>query len=158
NLFRNGVEAGLLGLALMLCGAGGLAFGPPVAVWLISLALWLLLTGHPVRVVKTLVLILLAAAIFGYIAVYFHGYARPEYHPPSAGVLPSLRIALQALSMAFGAAAIGMWPEYEPLKPFALAVVSLGFVALALIVVGVLLWRMKVAPTERPRALGLLLF
>src|SRR5262249_61732472 len=41
---------------------------------------------------------------------YLHGYARPSHHPPSAGVVESVRIALEAQAMAFGPAATGLWP------------------------------------------------
>src|SRR5262249_14424226 len=38
NLLRRGVEAGLTTLLLLGCGAGGLAFGPFMAIWLVALA------------------------------------------------------------------------------------------------------------------------
>jgi hypothetical protein len=145
NLFPRGIQAGLLGCLLMLCGAGGLAFGPPVAVWVLALAGWLLCSEDRWRMAKAVFLMLLAAVMLAYIALYFHGYARPEHHPPSAGVWPSLKIAFEALSMAFGPAAIGLWP-----------VSLLIIMALAAYACALLLKRIIRDTAERPRALGIL--
>jgi hypothetical protein len=79
--------------------------------------------------------------------LYFHGYARPGHHPPSAGVWPSLKIAFEALSMAFGPAAMGLWP-----------VSTLVIVALAAYACTLLLRRIVRDRPERPRALGLALY
>jgi len=45
-----------------------------------------------------------------YVTCYFWNYVRPSHHPPSAGLVESARIALEAQSMAFGPAATGLWP------------------------------------------------
>jgi len=147
NVFLRGLQAGLVGYLLMLCGAGGLAFGPPVAVWLMALAGSLLFSEERWRIAKAMLLLTLAVGMFVYVALYFHGYARPEHHPPSAGVWPSFKIAFEALSMAFGPAAIGLWP-----------VPILIIVALAAYACTLLVNRIAREACERPRALGLLLY
>jgi hypothetical protein len=147
NLFIRGIQAGLVGYLLMLCGAGGLAFGPPAAVWLMALAGLLLFSEERWRIPKAMLLLTLAASLLVYALLYFHGYARPEHHPPSAGVWPSLKIAFEALSMAFGPAAMGLWP-----------VSILIIVALAAYACMLLMRRIVRDRAEQPRALGLALY
>jgi hypothetical protein len=154
NRLRQAAEAGLITLLLVGCGAGGLAFGPSVALWLIALAFWF--QPKPIgQAWLTAAIVALAAALTFYIWLYFQGHHRPSHHAdplvvwggyPEAG-WQALRSGLQALSMAFGPAAIGLWP----VSAFLLVV----FGAEAALLLGRVLAK---NPAERPRAFGLLLY
>ena len=135
---RTGFRAGGVTLLLMGCGAAGLAYGPPAA-------LGLLLIAGVVRGWRRRALAALAAGVVGFIALYFRGYARPEWHPPSAGVWPSLDIATQSLVMAWGPALTGPWPAS-----------GFAVVAFGLATAGLLAGRLRHAET-RGRAAGYLL-
>lgn len=143
--FRRALLATLLGWLLLTCGAAGLAYGVAAAGWVLflavlgRLALW-----------QRAVLIALTLITPAYIAVYMQGYVRPSHHPPSAGVIESARIGLEAQAMAFGPAAGGLWH---------LAGSSVGII---LLVIGLVVVAQLVAWFFRshmdPRAVGLLLF
>jgi hypothetical protein len=154
NLLRRGLEAGLTTLLLLGCGAGGLAFGPFVAVWLLALAHWFW-HARPPRRSRVLWLLLLAAAVPVYVWLYLQGYHRPAHHADpvkiwgstSEAAWQALRSALQALTMAIGPAAIGLWP--------------VSAVLLFLILFEMALFLVRLLATnvaERPRVLGLLLY
>jgi hypothetical protein len=105
NHFRRGLQAGLIGLALLTCGAGGLVYGGAATAWMAVLAVRG--TMSPVR---RGLLILVGCLTPLYAIQYVDGYRRPSHHPESAGVVESARIGLQAQAMAFGPAATGSWP------------------------------------------------
>ena len=142
NKFRHGVYAGALGLLSMLSGAAGLAFGCCAAAWLVALACS---SGLSWR--RRLVIFAIAAVTPAYLIAYRDGYVRPDHHPPSAGIVESGRVGLQAQSMAFGPAATGIWPAAGAVAALA------GF-----IVVGQLGWAAIRRPADRLRDSGLLLF
>ena len=155
NLMRRGFEAGLATFLLLGCGAGGLAFAPFMAIWLIALVLWRLRARSHTEGRYLISLLILAVLMLVYIGLYLRGYARPEWHPDPVEVWgshreaawQSLRIALQALSMAFGPAAIGLWPVS------ALLICVIAFEC-ALMLVRIIAFQIA----ERPRAAGLLLY
>jgi hypothetical protein len=88
----------------------------------------------------------LAAITPAYIVFYFDGYVRPSHHPESAGFYESMRVALQAQSVAFGPAATGLWP-----------VIGIGILIAALWVIGLLVSQV-LRDRGDPTTVGLLLF
>lgn len=140
--FRRGLQAIALSWLLLTCGAAGLAYGLAGAAWV------LLLAGlGNMRPWQRACLALLAAVAPVYVWIYFQGFARPAHHPPSAGVWESIRIGLEAQSMAFGPAATGVWPDVG-------VVVFVGGIVVVMQLL-VALWRHR---NDTPRPAGLLLF
>jgi hypothetical protein len=140
NPVRRALQATLLGWLLLTCGAAGLAYGVIAAAWAVYLAVCSPMAGRH----RALILVL-AALTPVYIAVYFHGYVRPDHHPESAGVFESTRVGLQAQAMALGPAATGAWP-----------VVAQVIAVVAAVVVFQLAWRARLQ--ENARFVGLLLY
>jgi hypothetical protein len=106
--YRAGLLVGVQLLLLVACGGSGLAFVPPVVVWLLVRAREV---GRK-QWKKGVDLAILAAAAVGYAVWYFAGYQRPSHHPP-AEVGNAGRAALifgQYLSMGFGFGAVWVWP------------------------------------------------
>lgn len=156
NLLPRGIQAAVVTLLLLACGAGGLAFGPFMAIWFVAIIIWRLLSQtRPTERGRIALLLVLAIMIPAYIWLYVRNYERPSYHPDPIAVwgsltealLQSLRVALQVLSMSFGQAATGLWP-------------------VSALIVGVVLFEclrylaqaLFRQPDDRPRTLGLLLF
>ena len=140
NPVRRASQATVLGWLLLSCGAAGLAYGVIAAVWAVYLAACSPMSGR-----QRAILVALAALTPVYIAVYFQGYVRPGHHPPSAGLVESIRVGLQAQSMALGPSATGVWPA-----------VAVGIAIVATLVVGQLAWRARLR--DDPRFIGLLLY
>jgi hypothetical protein len=143
--FRRALLATILGWLLLTCGAAGLAYGVAAAGWVLFLAVF----GR-LAVWRRAMLVALALLTPGYIAVYMQGYVRPSHHPPSAGVIESARIGLEAQSMAFGPAAGGPWQ----VAGSAVGIILLLAGGVILIQLVVRLFRSH----RDPRAVGLLLF
>lgn len=156
NLFRRGVQAGIVTLLLLACGAGGLAFGPFEMIWLLAIGFWLL-TAMPrmVQRWRLLWLLALAAGMAAYIWLYLQGYHRPSHHrdpvafwgSTNEAAFQGFRSAIQALAMAFGPAGSGLWP---------VSIFIICFVGLECVLV-----LLRVLPNnyaERPRVAGLLLY
>jgi hypothetical protein len=125
---------------LLTCGAGGLVYGVTAAVWVV----WLAIRGD-MRPWQRGLLLALIPMTPAYIVFYSQGYVRPDHHPPSAGIVESTRIGLQAQAVALGPAATGMWP-----------LVGIGIVVAAILVVALLIcsvWQSR----GDPRLVGLLL-
>ena len=141
NRFTLALLATVLGWLLLTCGAAGLAYGIAAAVWAIFLAF-----ACTMKMWQRGMLVALAAITPIYIVMYFQGYVRPGHHPPSAGVVESIRIGLQAQAMAFGPAATGMWP------PIGIWIVMVG-----LFLIATLLWQFAKNRRDSTSA-GLLLF
>jgi hypothetical protein len=116
-----------------------------MALWLAGLAVPEFRSRAPESTFRGLVLVAVALAPLAYIALYFQDYARPAHHTPSAGVWPSLQIASQALTMAFGLVTKPLWP-----------VSAIVMIAFGLWCVGRLFDLLK-RPSDRDAALGLLL-
>jgi hypothetical protein len=129
----------------LTCGAAGLAYGVAAAGWGLFIAVF----GR-VGPWKRATLIALSLVTPAYIAVYMQGYVRPSHHPPSAGVLESARIGLEAQSMAFGPAAGGLWQFAGSAVGIALLVVGLAVVA------QLVAWFFR--SHGDPRSVGLLLY
>ena len=138
NHFGRGLRAGVIGFALLTCGAGGLVYGGAATVWMVVLAV----RGR-MSPVRRGVLILIACLTPLYAIQYVDGYRRPSHHPESAGVVESARIGLQAQAMAFGPSTTGSWPAS-----------GIAVAAAGVVVVGLLGRRLRSA--DWPRSLGLL--
>lgn len=94
-----------ISFANLMCGATGIIFGGVGFVWLCGVCF---MRPVPTKVrVFVFVSCLIAVA---YILCYRHGYERPAHHPPSAGFYESVRIGLQAQSIALGPAPTAIWP------------------------------------------------
>lgn len=105
NHFRRGLQATVLGWLLLTCGAAGMVYAIASAAWVVVLVAFGRLALR-----QRIILGLFVPITSIYVFAYFHGYVRPSHHPPSAGVLESARIGLEAQAMAFGPAASGLWP------------------------------------------------
>jgi hypothetical protein len=156
NLFMRALQAGGVTLLLLACGAGGLAFGPFMAIWLLAIMYWLW-SAKPRSTERRKVFWIagLLALIPLYVWLYLQGYERPSYHPDpvvvwkgrTEAIIQSFRSAIQALDMAFGPAGTGLWP-------LSIFLFCLGLLECILLMLRVLSSRID----ERPRALGLLLY
>jgi hypothetical protein len=108
RIYRAALLVGGQLVLLEACGGSGLAFVPPVAVWLLFTARRV---GRKQWKEGTDLAVLAAVAV-GYAVAYFVGYERPPHHPPAraenAG--QAALIAGQYLSMSFGLAAVFGWP------------------------------------------------
>lgn len=101
NRFRIGVSAGVLALLVELCGGTGLVIALPIAGWVAVLAIR----------ERSAILALLATLILAYLPLYFHGYTRPDHHPPLAFDRPltAAWIAGQVLAMSWGYGIAPIW-------------------------------------------------
>ena len=144
------IFTGIALVLLPLCGGIGLLFVP-------FLALWLSYCGFlHLKVVKNSsgqrslggFLIGSAAIALCLVGLYFVGYQRPYWNPPSPGVGATLKTAAMFLALGFGPVAARSW-KLSILVAFAVLVPSLGVA-----VKGVL----RHQGLERHRALGVLLF
>ena len=142
---RCALVATLLGWLLLACGAAGLAFGVAAAGWVLFLAI----VGR-MPLSRRLLLAVLTLATPAYIAVYMQGYTRPGHHPPSAGVVESIRIGLEAQAMALGPGAGGLWTRVG--DGVGVAILLIGLVVMVQLVA----WLFR-SHTD-PRAVGLILF
>lgn len=95
-----------MGIALVLlplCGAHGLVYAPPLGI----ASLWLARSAP--RFAKVYVVSTVAAS-WTICAAYFRNYASPEDHPHSTGIVASLKIALEVLSLGWGWVGQMTWP------------------------------------------------
>jgi hypothetical protein len=137
---------GIVICLLTMCGAPGLAFVPPLAAWLIwnamSRCYGQMVTAKRAILESALPLIALFLA-----ALYFVGYQKPHYVPPSPSVRTTLVTALKSFAMGFGMAGCWKWPRF-------------GYVVIALLITtsATLFYLLIRRLEERTRAIGLLLF
>jgi hypothetical protein len=142
---RAALLAGICLALLPLCGGGGLALVPALALWL-GYGGWRRWRSADPEARRTgLMLLIFALAALLLTGLNFVGY-RPSGFPTSSDPRAILRTSLQFLSLSFGAAA-WLWPLLR------LAVPSLMLAGAAALVTAA--WKQ---PAERFRALGLLLF
>lgn len=143
---RAAAIVGVCALLLPLCGANGLGMVPALAAWPLALALlperW---TGGRGTRGSPLLLGLGGGALVLTIA-YFIGWEPVPYHPKSQSVVQTLKTAVKFVTIGLGPATRGPWP-------------LTGLATIAAVGASVLLllrvWRDR--PTERARAVGLLL-
>jgi hypothetical protein len=141
------VGVGACLLLLPLCGANGLVLVPPLTLWLG----WGIYHGWRSGQLRgrtdCLLAVGLLLGVLALSAAYLLGYERPKHHPPSAGVMASLRTALECSGMMFG-----LWGQRVGL---AAGLATVGLCAAGAVLLVRAGWRQ---PAERPRALGLGLF
>lgn len=113
--------ATLLLPCLALSGAHGIVYVPPLGL----ATLWLTRRDSPTSRLIAWTGVAISLAIVG---LYFVDYHRPGDHPPSAGVLPSVAIAGQFLSLGWGWIAQMIWP--------ASGVFTAAFLAASTILIG----------------------
>ena len=156
NLLTRGIQAGVVTILLLLCGAGGLAYGPFMAIWFVALAVWFGRADFgPASRWRVAIILALTALIPLYVYIYLQGYHRPSHHDDpveiwgshSEAAWQALRSGLQALSTGFGPATNGLWPLS------ALIISLVGFECLQH-----MLRVLSSQRDDRPRASGLLLF
>ena len=143
--FGRAIVATVLGWLLLTCGAAGLAFGVAAAVW----ALFLAISGR-MAFTRRLLVGALTLVTPAYIVAYTQGYTRPGHHPPSAGLIESMRIGLEAQAMALGPGAGGLWSYIGDVV--GIAVLFVGLVVVTQLVAWI------IGSHRDPRAVGLLLF
>ncbi|MCE9534032.1 MAG: hypothetical protein K8T89_23350 [Planctomycetes bacterium] len=162
RLGSRGIQAGVTTLLLLGCGAGGLAFGPFMALWLGALIYWLVRSSPNSGGWKqSSWLLVLAALIPVYVILYLQGFHRPGHHADplevwgstSRAAWQALRSALQSLSMAFGPAG-----SFQPAPEWIWTVFAVLICLIGFICVIHLLWALSKRPEVRPRTLGLLLY
>lgn len=132
---REFVAFGLILALLPLCGANGLAFVPPVALWLVALGL--------ARRKPAPILAALPGACLT--LLYFVGYARPKEIDQAPGLAAIGRTALQFLSLSVGPVGTDAW-----------RLAGYSVLVLALVTASALLVRAWRHRDDRPRAFGLL--
>ena len=138
--FRSGLLAAVLLGVLALSGGSGLALVPPVAAWIVYLAVVVWRGGERG---KALALTGLAALPVVYLALYFVGYSRPAHHPePSRDPLAVAQVTGVMLSLGVGIGVSAMWWA-----------VAAGELFLGVATVVFLLRRPR---EERPASLGLI--
>jgi hypothetical protein len=139
------LTAGLCAVALPLCGANGLAFAPPLALWLLACALPPGLTCPPPGRAARAAAVFLALASLALTGAYFLGYTPPDHGSPAVppGPLEVSAALARFLSTGLGAGSAG-WP----VRAGCAAALLFGGLA---VLAGV--WRRS--PEERPRAAGL---
>jgi hypothetical protein len=140
--FRSGFLAGVLLLLIALTGGFGLAVVPPVAMWLVYLALIVWRAGTKIR---ALLLLMLAALPVVYMAAYFIGYERPSHHPPpSRDPVAIGMVAGEVLAMAIGIGVLGVW------RLVATVELAIGVGTVAFLI------RKGRNPVDRPSSAGLI--
>jgi hypothetical protein len=147
---RAGIAAGVCLVLLPLSSANGVIFALLLAPWLAADGL-LLLRGTGARSADRRLgafLVGAAAAAVLITGVYFVGYQRATWFPPSPSIRATLETSLKVLALGFGPAAKRSWPASS------LAAAVLLSAAGALLLVRA--WQGRGA--ERMRALRLLLF
>ncbi len=147
---RAAVLVGVSLVLLPLCGGIGLLFVPFLALWLSYCGVrhWQTVkTSGGQRWISGILIGAVAIAL-SIIGLYFVGYQRPYWNPPSPGIGATLQTAAKFLALGFGPAAAKSW-KLSIFVAFALLVPSIGVA-----VNGVLSHK----GLERHRALGVLLF
>jgi hypothetical protein len=93
NLLRRGIETAIV--IVLLCGAGGLAYGPFMGLWLIAIALWSW-QGKTKSASHWRVAILLGltTVIPLYVGLYSQNYRHPPLHPDPVEVWGSRSAAV----------------------------------------------------------------
>ncbi len=139
--------AGLCLMLLPLCGANGLPFVPPLALWLGVLGVRRWRSAHPADRSLGLAMIGLAVAPLVILGLYLMNFPKGigEHATPHLGT--ALKSMVKFLAMSFGSAAVRGWPYAVYLLLVLLLASGLGLL---------LWWRQN--PREWPRAAGLLLF
>lgn len=144
---KGALLAGTCLILLPVCGAAGLAYVPAMAVWLVYCAVVSGRSADPTVKRNGRILLAVAAATCLLVGLYYVGYQRAYWNPPSPGLAATLKTSALFLSFGLGPATFFFWPIGHLIVPL---------LSLASAIVLFRVWRDQ--PEERGRALGLLLF
>jgi hypothetical protein len=136
-------------ILLVLCGANGVVLVPPVLLWLVYLAAQRWRPEHAQGRRDGVLVSGLALLVLLILSLYFVGYERVPYWPFSPSPRAFLATVLQLLSVSFG--------RVTATRPY-WHVLGLVVLSLLLLSVALLIRIVRTTPSERPRALGLLMF
>ncbi|MEQ9232886.1 hypothetical protein [Coleofasciculus sp. E2-BRE-01] len=144
------VLSGVSLVLLPLCGAVGLVFALFLAPWLIYWGVrhWRTSKTNGGRRWSSGFLMGTAAIALALVGLYFVGYQRPYWNPPSPGLGATLKTAAMFVALGFGPVASKFWAPFV-MAAFGLLVPSAGVAVLAVL---------RYQGWERYRALGVLLF
>jgi hypothetical protein len=147
---RTAWVAGVCLVLLPLCGATGLVFVPFFGLWAACCGATHVQRAGSDAARRRAGLVLLGSAAVAFLltGLYFVGYVRPTWNPPSPSHAATLKTAAKFLALGFGPAAGQWWP---------LGVLGAA-AALAPAAVVLAVAAARARGDERPRALGLLLF
>ena len=144
------LAAGACLVLLPLCGANGLIFAAAMAPWL-AFEGWLHWRSKEGSAERKWI----GRCLFGFVAaalllagLYFVGYERAAWNPPSPGLAATLKTSAKFLALGFGPAAARSWA----LSVLAAAAVLLSSAVLLSTAV------LRLREAARRRAMGLLLF
>jgi hypothetical protein len=147
---RVAIIAGIGLILLPLCGANGLIFVPALALWLSYNGRFRprLAEASPAR--RWTGLFLRSSAVVALLlsGIYFIGYERPWWNPPSPSMEATLKTSAKFLALGFGPVAAESWVSST------ITVVSVLLASTVVLVAGAC----RTQGAERRRALGLLLF
>ncbi len=146
---RQALIAAMCMIFLPLCGANGLLYLLPVIPWLAFegyLHFRLKGTGTNKRV--GYILLCATALTILIIIAYFIGYERPQWYPPSPGILITLKTSMMFMALGFGPIAAASWG----LSGFFVVLLIISTTALLLFSI------LKFGKAESRRAFWLLLF
>lgn len=145
---RSAWIAGISLILLPLCGANGLLFVPFLSLWLIYCGV---LHYKSVKVEQQWLSVFLIASVaiaLGLVGIYFYGYQRPTWNPPSPGLGATLETAAKFLAYSFGPVAAWSWRLFI-IAALIVVVPSVGIVFRE---------ALRTRGYERSRAMGILLF
>ncbi|CAN5289620.1 hypothetical protein BH23GEM4_BH23GEM4_12630 [soil metagenome] len=129
---RDACIAGTCILLLPLSGANGLIFAVAMAPWLLFSALRMrAVTARRDSVMAGYLLLAAVAGALLLTVLYFVGYQRASWNPPSPGVGATLKTAAKFLALGFGPAARAWWGVTE-LLALGIAGSTLGLLLAAL--------------------------
>lgn len=143
----NAALVALLAIAAGACGAHGICYGLPIAVWLAFLAFCDRDPDGQPHPLRRLGLGSLAALVAAFVGLYFWGFSIPGHHGPPPSVWAVLRTGMEFVAGSFGPGGREVWPVSA-----LVVLVALSSVAAAQVRIGIR------QPEERPRAAGLLAF
>jgi hypothetical protein len=105
------LTAGILLLLLPWCGGNGLLFVPFLALWFFFCAAynWRTLNGTKTKRLVSGILIVCASICIVFCGLYFIGYTRVTWNPPSPGIVKSIETAIRFVVMSAGPAVKYFW-------------------------------------------------
>ncbi|MCU7550625.1 hypothetical protein OCK74_16015 [Chitinophagaceae bacterium LB-8] len=147
--FRLAIIVSICLISLPLCGANGLIYLMPVIPWL-AYEGYLHLHSHESGANRKVGFLLYAAILLTIliVGVYFIGYVRPWWNPPSPNITATLKTSAKFLALAYGPAASISW---RLSSAFALTLVIATTILLLFVLP-------KTKGREFQRALGLFFF
>jgi hypothetical protein len=146
---RLAIVASICLISLPLCGANGLIYLLPLIPWL-AYEGYLHVRGHEPGASRKVGYLLLAAILLTILIViiYFIGYIRPWWNPPSPNLTATLKTGAKFLALAFGPSASISWH-------LSTAIVLILVITSTILLLFVII---KTKGRELQRAIGLLFF